>query len=95
MLKSTFGAGLPFAGHLAAHVANPLYRTGYALTLSSGLTSVLGLAYWLLAARFYPAEVVGMNSAAIAAMTFLSGLAGLSLDGAYVRFVPRLGAQAP
>ncbi len=70
---------------------NPLYRNGYALTASSAIGSVVGVGYWLLAARRYPVDVVGTNSAMIAAMTFLAGLAGLYMDGTLVRFVPRAG----
>ena len=33
----------------------PLYRNGYALVASSGLTSALGLVFWVLAARLYAA----------------------------------------
>jgi O-antigen/teichoic acid export membrane protein len=79
-------------GRVASHLRLPLYRNGYALTISAGLTSVVGFVYWLVAARFYTADVVGTNSAAIAAMTFLAGLSGLYLDGALVRFIPRAGA---
>ncbi len=75
-----------------SHLRTPLYRNGYALTISAGLTSAVGFVYWLVAARFYTTDVVGTNSAAIAAMTFLAGLAGLYLDGALVRFIPRAGA---
>jgi O-antigen/teichoic acid export membrane protein len=71
------------------HIRVPLYRNAYALTLGSALTSVLGMVYWLLATRYYSADVVGVNSAAIAALLFLSAVSGLYLDGALVRFIPR------
>ena len=38
---------------LITHLRTPLYRNGYALVLSSATTSVLGVAYWILAARTY------------------------------------------
>ena len=53
---------------LITHLRTPLYRNGYALVLSSATTSVLGMAYWFLAARTYTPDVVGLNAAAIAAM---------------------------
>jgi O-antigen/teichoic acid export membrane protein len=77
------------------HVRSPLYRNSYALTISAGLTSLLGMGYWLLAARLYDADTVGANSAAVSAMMFLSGLAGLYLEGAFVRFIPAMRAAAP
>ena len=79
---------------LRAHIRSPLYGNGYALLLSGLASSGLGMAYWLLAARFYPAEFVGLNSAAISAMLLLSGLAQLSMNSALVRFLPRAGRTA-
>lgn len=71
-----------------SHIRTPLYKNAYALIFSSATSSVLGLAYWVLAAHFYSAEVVGLNSAIISAMLFLSGLAQLGLNNVMVRFLP-------
>ncbi len=57
-------------------------------------TSALGFLFWGVASRTYPAHAVGVSSATIAALTFLSGLGGLYLDGALYRFLPRAGAAA-
>ena len=35
-----------FKGKLLAHARTPLYGNGYALVMSSGISSVLGLLYW-------------------------------------------------
>ncbi|HEU5098385.1 MAG TPA: LysM domain-containing protein [Roseiflexaceae bacterium] len=76
---------------LAAHARTPLYRNGYALILSAGATSGLGVVYWMLATRYYPAEVVGLNSAVISAMLLVAGVAQLSLVSVITRFLPRAG----
>jgi O-antigen/teichoic acid export membrane protein len=76
---------------LAEHVQVPLYRNGYALVLNSVLTAILGVAYWLVAARDYTPHVVGVNTAVISAMMFLAGVAQLNLISALLRFVPVLG----
>jgi aminoglycoside phosphotransferase (APT) family kinase protein/O-antigen/teichoic acid export membrane protein len=68
-----------------------LYRNGYALVLNSATTSVLGVAYWILAARAYTPDVVGLNSAAISAMMFLAGVSQLNLMSALLRFIPGAG----
>lgn len=81
--------------HLVAHLRVPLYRNGYLLMLNAVATSGLGVAYWMLAARFYSAEVIGLNSALLAALTLLSGIGQLSLNGALVRFVPVAGQKTP
>lgn len=80
-----------FLSHLAAHMRIPLYRNGYALVLSSATTSGLGVVYWVLAARYYSADAVGVNSAAIAAMGLVSGLAQLNLNSMLIRFIPQAG----
>ncbi|HMJ37321.1 MAG TPA: phosphotransferase [Baekduia sp.] len=76
---------------LAEHVRTPVYREGYALVLSAGVAAILGFAYWIVAARTYSADVVGLNSAAISMMMLVSGVAQLNLIGALVRFVPGAG----
>jgi O-antigen/teichoic acid export membrane protein/aminoglycoside phosphotransferase (APT) family kinase protein len=80
----------PRRGALVAHLRVPLNRDGYALVLNSGLTALMGVAYWLIAARDYSPHVVGVNTAAISAMMFLAGVAQLNLMSALVRFVPIL-----
>ncbi|HEV8632792.1 MAG TPA: teichoic acid transporter [Chloroflexota bacterium] len=74
-----------------SHVRAPLTRNGYALVFSSVTTSGLGALYWTLAARSYPADVVGRNAATIAAMMFVAGVSQLNLMSALVRFVPGAG----
>jgi O-antigen/teichoic acid export membrane protein len=78
-------------GLLLQHLRTPLYRNGYLLMLSAAATSVIGVLYWALAVHFYPARVVGLNSAAISAVTLLSGAAQLTFTGALSRFVPVAG----
>ena len=58
------------------------------------LTGVVGIVYWLVAARFYPPETVGRNAAAISAMMFLAGCAQLNLMSALLRFLPTSGPAA-
>lgn len=90
---SKLGAGLQAfsIARLLTHARTPLYRNGYALIVSAGASSMLGIVYWVFAARYYAAEVVGLNAAALSAMGFLAGISELSLPGALIRFVPRAG----
>ncbi|HEY3723881.1 MAG TPA: phosphotransferase [Acidimicrobiia bacterium] len=75
------------------HLRSPLYRNGYALVVATGATSLLGFAYWLLAARRYSPADVGRNSALLASMTFLANLAHLNLTNGLNRFVPTSGRR--
>jgi O-antigen/teichoic acid export membrane protein len=61
--------------------------------LSSGLTSLLGLGYWTLAAWRYDDASVGSNSAAISMMVLVAAIAQLNLSSAVVRFVPAAGRR--
>lgn len=76
---------------LLTHVRTPLYRNAYAWMLSTGISSGLGIVYWLLAARLYPSEIVGHNVALVSGMMFLSGVSQLNLMSAMVRFLPQAG----
>ena len=66
----------------------PQHRDGLALVLSSGLTSVIGLLYWVVAARLFRPEVVGVNNTLISTMTLIAVGAQLNLGNALLRFVP-------
>jgi O-antigen/teichoic acid export membrane protein len=79
------------ADRLSEHVRVPVFRNGYALLFSGAATSGLGLLYWVVAARLYPAAIVGLNSALLSAMILLSGMAQLSLNNVLVRFIPAAG----
>jgi O-antigen/teichoic acid export membrane protein len=77
---------------LGTHTRTPLYRNTYALVAGAAATSGLGLVYWILAARLYDVEDVGLQSVTISTMLFLAGLAELSLNTVLVRFLPVAGA---
>jgi O-antigen/teichoic acid export membrane protein len=71
-----------------------LLRNGYALMANTGVTAVLGLAYWVLAARLYPAGAIGTGSAVVSALLFVSGVSQLNLHGAVTRFLPVAGDRS-
>ncbi|MEU2897085.1 hypothetical protein ACWC4E_07150 [Streptomyces sp. NPDC001273] len=70
-----------------------LFKNAYFLMLSTGVSAVLGLGFWLAAARYYSEDAVGQGSAAIAAMRLLAGITATTMIGAVVRFVPRAGRE--
>ncbi|MEV5514657.1 lipopolysaccharide biosynthesis protein [Streptomyces flaveolus] len=71
--------------------SDSLFKNAYFLMLSTGVSAVLGLGFWLVAARYYSEEAVGQGSAAIAAMRLLASITATTMIGAVVRFVPRAG----
>jgi O-antigen/teichoic acid export membrane protein len=58
---------------------------------STVLTGALGVIFWVVAARSFPAAAVGQASAALSAMTFLAGLAELNIVRIFIRFIPEAG----
>ncbi|MET7846405.1 hypothetical protein ABZT45_49745, partial [Streptomyces sp. NPDC005356] len=78
---------------MGAGGGNQLFRNAYALMLNTGISGVLGVGFWLAAARYYSADSVGQGSAAIAAMKFLAGLTAVTLTGALARFIPIAGRR--
>ncbi|MFD5334564.1 lipopolysaccharide biosynthesis protein [Streptomyces hawaiiensis] len=87
----TDGGGPKPAG--SDHTHDSLFKNAYFLMLSTGVSAVLGLGFWLVAARYYSEEAVGQGSAAIAAMRLLASITATTMIGAVVRFVPRAGRE--
>jgi O-antigen/teichoic acid export membrane protein len=56
--------------------------------------ALTGFFFWIVAARLYPPEVVGLASSAIAAIGLLSLLSTLGLDYGLLRFLPAAGDKA-
>jgi len=61
---------------------------------TTAVTSVLGFAYWWLAARQFPLEAIGIASASISAMTLLGYLCMLGLGTLLITELPRQPGQA-
>lgn len=85
------GAGPPPADNRSG--SDSLFKNAYFLMLSTGVSAVLGLGFWLVAARYYSEDAVGQGSAAIAAMRLLASITATTMIGAVVRFVPRAGRE--
>lgn len=81
---------LTAARRVRLHLAEPLFRTAWSLIASTLLTALLGLGFWTLAARIYPIDVVGRDSALIASMTAISLLCQLNLNNVIIRFLPQV-----
>ena len=75
-------------------VKDPLARTSLPLLINIGSNGVLGVAYWMVAARLYDTTTVANNAAVLAAMTTLSGITQLNLNQTLPVFVPRARERA-
>ncbi len=63
------------------------------LVATTGVTSVLGFAYWWVAARRFPPEAIGIASASISAMMLLGSLCALGLGTLLITELPRQPGQ--
>jgi O-antigen/teichoic acid export membrane protein len=75
-------------------MADPMVRNSIGLIANTGVTSLLGLVFWIVAARSYSSENVGQDSALIAAMITLSSVAQLNLHNALLRFLPAFAGRS-
>jgi len=68
---------------------------GLALSLSSALGALAGLASWLIAARLLPQAEVGLAAAVVSAFILIAGIAQLNLGLGLIRWLPVAGCHAP
>lgn len=68
-------------------------RNAAALVAGSVLTSALGFAFWVVAARTMSKTDVGIGGAAVAALVLLGNASTLGLRNALPRFLPTAGKQ--
>jgi O-antigen/teichoic acid export membrane protein len=68
---------------------------GLALSISSALGALAGLASWLIAARLLPQAEVGLAAAVVSAFILIAGIAQLNLGLGLIRWIPVAGCHAP
>jgi O-antigen/teichoic acid export membrane protein/transposase len=64
-----------------------LYRNSLILLANTVVTSAIGFVFWALAARSYPASIVGVFSSVISAVALLAAIAALGLPTTMIRHV--------
>ena len=74
-----------FYKHLAS---DSLYRNSIYLMLSTLVMSFLGFFFWIISARLYSTEQVGIGATLISVMTLISSLSILGLDNGLIRYLP-------
>lgn len=88
--RGRVGASLATRGRIA--LSSPrrslLRNSGY-IMLTTGINSVLGYVFWIVAARSYPTAVIGVGSALITAMTFIAAISNLGTSPALIQRLPR------
>jgi len=62
---------------LKQHLSNTLYKNSFFIMLTSTSSAAFGFIFWMLAARLYPQQDVGLASAVISAMSCVFSVFGL------------------
>jgi O-antigen/teichoic acid export membrane protein len=79
---------------LRAHATQPMIRGALGLMTSNTLSTLLGLVFWIAAARLYPSSTVGRDAALVVGMITVSSVAQLNLYSGVLRFLPALRGTA-
>ena len=90
-MSTTTSAPPRAAAALLEHLREPMRRSAYALIAGTGVTSLLGLLFWALAARWLSPAMVGIGAALVSALTLLANISTLGLRNGLVRFLPEAG----
>lgn len=72
----------------------PIYSNALYLMVATAANALLGFAFWIIVARFYSIEDVGLASAIIAAMGLLAAFSQLGLGMGLIRFLPHSSRNA-
>lgn len=67
---------------------DPLYLNSSFLMLTSALSASFGFVFWLIVARFYPSEALGVSASLLSLAVFLGSLSSLGLGSGLIRFLP-------
>jgi O-antigen/teichoic acid export membrane protein len=71
------------------------YANSISLVFNSAMGAGLGFFYWMIVARIYHPQEVGLGSAVISASSLLAFLGSLGLGNGLIRFLPNSGKKAP
>lgn len=73
---------------LSKHARDPLYANGIALVANAGLSAALGFVFWMVAARRFNADALGIGAAIVSAATLAALVGKAGFDAAVIRFGP-------
>ena len=69
-------------------VNDSLFRNSIYLMLSAGVMAVFGFFFWMINARLYSAEQVGIGTTLISVMTLISSFSLLGLGNSLIKYLP-------
>lgn len=79
-LKNNYG--------IISYLKDSLFKNSIYIMLSSISSASFGLIFWMLAAKYYPPEEVGIATALISSMSLIVLISNFGLDFSLIRFIP-------
>lgn len=79
---------VPMIPRFVKYARDPLYRNSFFIMLTSISSAGFGFVFWMVAARLYPKEDVGVATGLISSMALLVLLSRFGLDQSIIRFFP-------
>jgi O-antigen/teichoic acid export membrane protein len=73
---------------IKGHLKDPLYKNSLFILFTMIISGLFGFIFWIIAAKFYSQEDVGLNTALISTVILISLLSYLGLDQSIIRFFP-------
>jgi O-antigen/teichoic acid export membrane protein len=73
---------------VVAYFSDSFRRNALYLMSANGVAALFGFVFWIMAARIFSTEEVGLASVLISAMTLLTFLSRLGFDWGLIRFLP-------
>jgi O-antigen/teichoic acid export membrane protein len=70
-------------------LTDPLYRSSFFIVLTSISSAAIGFFFWILAARLYSSEELGISVALISLITFPIVVSRFGMDQSLIRFLPK------
>jgi len=70
------------------YIKEPLFRNSLFMILASALGGAFGFTFWMIAAKIYPKEDVGIATALISSLSLLILLSRFGLNQSMIRFFP-------
>jgi len=79
---------------LREHLNTSLFKNAYFMIIGTAATSILGFIFWIVATRYFAAEIVGLGSAIISSLGLLAIFSELGLGIGLIRFLPGAGRKS-
>ena len=71
-----------------AHLRDPLYSNSLYMMFTTVFTAFAGFIFWMIAAKFYTPEDVGIATAILSTISFIILFSRFGLDFSIIRFFP-------